>query len=346
MLEKPDLPEEEIIACIQKDYGLDVRHLVFLPRGADVNAAVYRLQAGDGKTYFAKLKRGKFTEIASALSRFLRDQGIEQIIAPLWEQSGQLWERLRDYRLILYPFVVGCSGFEVVLSPRQWAAFGSALKRVHTARLPVELETALPRERYSPQFREQVKRFLEEASVGTYDEPVAVQVAALLREKEALILDLIQRAERLAAALQAQSPEHVLCHSDSHAGNILIAEDGALYLVDWDEPILAPKERDLMYIGGAQGFQGVTAQEEERLFYQGYGPAVVNQAALAYYRYERIIQDIAAFCEQLLLTSEGGEDRQQSFGYLASNFQPGGTVEMAYRAENSGKAGGVWHDMA
>ena len=103
-------------------------------------------------------------------------------------------------------------------------------------------------------------------------------------------------------------------------------EDGALYIVDWDEPILAPKERDLMFIGGAQGFQGVTAEEEERLFYQGYGPAQVDPAALAYYRYERIIQDIAAFCEQLLLTSEGGEDREQSYGYLASNFLPGNTI--------------------
>ena len=335
MLEKSNLPDEAIITSVQEAYGLEVVQVSFLPLGADVNAAVYRLQAMDGKTYFAKLKRGNFSEIAVTLPRFLRDQGIEQIIAPLRTQTGQLWHNLHDYCLILYPFVAGRNGFEVVLSPPQWAAFGAALKRVHTVKLPVELEKALPRERYSSLFRERVRVFLAQARVDLFTDPVALAVTELLRAQEAVIRDLIQRAEGLAASLQAQPLDYVLCHSDIHAGNLLVAEDESLYLVDWDEPLLAPKERDLMYIGGAQGFQGVTAQEEERLFYLGSGPTQVNQAAQAYYRFERIIQDIAAYSEQLLLTTGGGEDRQQSFGYLASNFLPGGTEEMAYRTEYS-----------
>ena len=83
-----------------------------------------------------------------------------------------------------------------------------------------------------------------------------------------------------------------MCHSDIHAGNILIDANGALYIVDWDNPVLAPKERDLMFIGGGQEFAGHTAQEEETLFYRGYGQTQIDPIALAYYRYERIIQDI------------------------------------------------------
>jgi spectinomycin phosphotransferase len=152
-----------------------------------------------------------------------------------------------------------------------------------------------------------------------------------------VILDLIQRAERYAHRLQNQALEFVLCHADAHAGNLLIAEDGTLYIVDWDAPILAPKERDLMFIGGAQGFLSVTPQEEETLFYRGYGPAQIDPVALAYYRYERILQDIAAFGEQLLLTGEGGEDREQSYGYLASNFLPGNTIEIAYSSDKTAR---------
>jgi hypothetical protein len=70
----------------------------------------------------------------------------------------------------------------------------------------------------------------------------------------------------------------------------------------------------------AQGFVGYNAQEEEPLFYGGYGPAAINPRALAYYCYERIIEDIALFCEQLLLSNEGGQDRAQSLRYLVSNF--------------------------
>ena len=333
MLEKPDIQEDKITTCIQQAYGLRASQLEFLPLGADANAAVYRLTTEDGQAYFVKLKRGTFEEIGVVLPRYLHDQGIPQVILPMLTGSGQLWTLLEDFQVILYPFIQGRNGFEVVLSAHQWADFGAALKRIHTTTLPDALSSRIPRETYTPQFRERVTSFLEGVKVDVLDDPVAVKTAALLQAKEAVILDLIQRSERYAHLLQEQPLEFVLCHADAHAGNLLIADNGALYIVDWDNPILAPKERDLMFIGGAQGFRGVTAQEEETLFYRGYGPAQIDQAALAYYRYERIIQDIAAFGEQLLLTSEGGQDRQQSFQYLASNFLPGNTIEIAQRSD-------------
>ena len=126
-----------------------------------------------------------------------------------------------------------------------------------------------------------------------------------------------------------------MCHSDIHAGNILIDANDNLYIVDWDNPILAPKERDLMFIGGGQGFAGHSAQEEETLFYRGYGPTQIDPSALAYYRYERIIQDIAVFCEQIFLTNAGGEDREQSLRYLISNFLPNNTIEIAHKSDKT-----------
>jgi len=156
-----------------------------------------------------------------------------------------------------------------------------------------------------------------------------------LRTKRAEVLDLVERAERLAEELQAREPEFILCHSDIHAGNILIDGNGAFYIVDWDNPILAPKERDLMYAGGGQFLNTRTPQEEETLFYEGYGQTEIDPAALAYYRYERIVQDISEFCQDIFLTDEGGEDREQAFYYLSSNFLPGGVIEIAYRSDRT-----------
>ena len=45
----------------------------------------------------------------------------------------------------------------------------------------------------------------------------------------------------------------VLCHADLHAWNVLLDTDRQLWLVDWDETILAPKERDLMFVVGGIG---------------------------------------------------------------------------------------------
>jgi spectinomycin phosphotransferase len=335
MLEKPDLKDEKIIACLQNEYGLRVVQVAFLPLGADQNTAVYRVVAEDETPYFVKLRRGVFDEAAVALPKFLSGQGIMQIIAPLATKTGQLWASLDAFKLILYPFVEGHNGYEVDLSDRHWGDFGAALKSIHTAVVPPALIRRIQPETYSPQWREIVKTFLERVEVDAFDDPVAVELAAFLKARRDEILDLVRRAERLAQALQARSPKLILCHSDIHAGNILIDANDALYIVDWDNPILAPKERDLMFIGGGQGFAGHTAQEEATLFYRGYGQMQIDPIALAYYRYERIIQDIAAFCEQLFLTNEGGEDREQSLRYLQSNFLPNGTIEIAYQSDKT-----------
>jgi spectinomycin phosphotransferase len=98
--------------------------------------------------------------------------------------------------------------------------------------------------------------------------------------------------------------------------------------VDWDNPILAPQERDLMFIGGGIDENWKT-EREEALFYEGYGKTDINLSALAYYRYERVIEDLVAFSEQVLLTDGSDTDREQAYRWFISNFEPGGAIEMA-----------------
>ncbi len=332
MLEKPDLREDVLTACLGDAYGLCAAQVVFLPLGADVNTAVYRAVAADGAPYFVKLRRGDFAEIAVMLPKYLSDLGIREIIAPLATRSGRLWANLGPFKVILYPFIEGHNGYEADLTDRHWVAFGAALKRIHAAAVPPTLTDSIPRETYSPRWRNIVRGFLARVE-EPFADPVAAQLAAFLKHNRTEVLDLVDRTERLAQALQARPPLCVVCHSDLHAGNILIAADGALYIVDWDNPILAPVERDLMFVGGGQFCATRTPDQEEALFYRGYGPTAIDPTALAYYRYERIIEDIAAFCEQLLLSNDGGEDREQALRYLVSNFLPDGTIAIARQGE-------------
>lgn len=344
MLEKPDLSNEKIVACLKAEYSLSVRQVTFLPLGADVHTAVYRI-ASDETTCFLKLRSGVFDETSVALPKFLSDLGIAPIIPPLPTQTGWLWAELDAFKAILYPFVSGRNAYEAVLLDRHWDALGTALQRIHAAALPPALRNRIRCETYSAQARAAVKSFLASIEGEVLDDPIALELAAFLRSKRGIILDMVERAGQLAQRLRAQPPEFVVCHSDIHAGNLLIetddlietndliGTDGALYLVDWDEPILAPKERDLMYIGGGLLASGLTPQEEETRFYRAYGSPPLNRTALAYYRYERIIQDIASFCQELLLTNAGGADRAQSLRYLMSNFLPNGVIEIAYQSD-------------
>ena len=335
MLEKPDLPDEKVAACLAQAYGLRVASLAFLPLGADLNTAVYRAVAGDGTPYFVKLRRGAFHAASVAIPRFLSDQGMRQIIPPLRTGAGALWANLAPFKVILYPFVAGHDGFEVALSDQQRIEFGAALKRLHTARIPAALTHGVRRETFTPHWRQTVTAFLARIDHEAFAEPAAAALAAFLNSQRPETLALLRRSERLAQAVRAQSRPFVLCHADIHGWNLLLGNDGALYMVDWDTLIFAPKERDLMFVGVGLGGRGHAPAAEEALFYQGYGPSQPDPRALAYYRYERIIEDIALYCQQLLLTDEGGADRAQALAYLQSNYGPGGTIAMATRADKT-----------
>ncbi len=171
--------------------------------------------------------------------------------------------------------------------------------------------------------------FLDRIEKETFVEPVAAELATFLKTRKEETLELVERAEWFAQKLEEQLPDFILCHADIHGWNLLIDSDGALFMVDWDTLIFAPKERDLMFIGSGLGNSGYTPQEEETMFFKGYGPTKINQIAIAYYRCERVIEDIAIYCEQILLSDQAGEDRYQSLIYLKSNYLPNGPIERA-----------------
>ncbi len=334
MLEKPAIEDASIHAALRNDFNLAVRQIDFLPLGADLNTAVYRATTAEGAAYFVKLRTGAFNEITVTLPAYLAAQGIRQIVPPLSTKDGRHWSAFNAGALLLYPFVTARNGYEVDLSAQHWTQFGAAVKEIHTLELPPALRLRIPTETYTLRWPQTVRSFLARVTVETFHEPVAAELAAFLRTQKPMLRDLVEQTEQLAQVLRTQSPTHVLCHADLHAGNILIGADGAFYIVDWDNPILAPKERDLMYVGGAQGFRGHAPAEEEQLFYQGYGATPIDARALAYYRFARIVEDISIYCEQLLLSDAGGADRAESLHYLRSNFQAGGTIERAYAASH------------
>ena len=330
MLEKPNIPDELIISCLQDEYGLQVAQLEFLPLGADLGTAVYRIVTDEGIEYFLKLRRG-FEEIVVTVPLFLKSQGIQEIITPFETKSKQGWADFGEYKMILYPFIEGQDGFERELTDTHRKTLGTALKRIHTVQVPPDLRRLIPRETFDPRWREGLKLFQTQVENNSHEDVTATKLAEFMKFKRDAIDHLIQRTEELASHLQSRPLEQVLCHTDFHGGNILIRTDGqlpVLYIVDWDNPLLAPKERDLMFIGG--GIDNIWKSErEEAIFYEGYGKIEINLSAMTYYRYERVIEDLAVICEQLLSTDEGGADRERSYGWFASNFEPGGTIDIA-----------------
>ena len=331
MLTKPNISDELIISRLQEEYGLQVAELTFLPIGADLRTAVYRVVTDDGTAYFLKLRR-KFNDVIVRVPLFLKESGIQEIIIPYETESKQRWADFGEYKLILYPFIEGKNGFEMELSDQHKRRLGKALKAIHSAQVPPEIEKLIPKEKLSPQWRESVKSLQVQVEEQSFQDPNVAKLATFIKSRRSEINRLIERTEELASELQSKPLELVLCHTDIHGANMLITESNDFYIVDWDAPLLAPKERDLMFIGG--GIDEIwKSQQDKAVFYEGYGKVNIDFAMLAYYRYERIIEDLVAYGEQLLLTDEGGADRPEAYERFTGNFEPGQTIEIAEKTD-------------
>ncbi len=335
MLEPPNIPAVQIAGCLHAAYGLSIREISFLPLGADVNSAAYRVVARNGTAYFLKLRRGHVPEATLAIPHWLRGAGVEQVIPPLANRTtGALSTRLDSFTAILHPFVAGRSGWDVELSHRHWIELGRTLRTLHASAAPPAYTDRLPRETYSAEWRDRVAADLQQLPGRSFTDPVAQELAQQLQARRDLIERILTRAEHLARVLATQRQEWCLCHGDIHAGNVLIDTENRLYLVDWDTLVLAPKERDLMFVGGGVG--GIWNDDRETAwFYEGYGPTQIHPEALTYYRYERIVQDIAEINRELLHSDRGGSDRAVMLEQFTRQFQPGNVVDVALSTDLS-----------
>ncbi len=178
MLEKPDLKDENIIQCLSDEYGLNVERITCLPRGADLNTAVYRAVTNDNTDYFVKLRRGEFYEASVTVPVYLSELSVKQVIPAVRTQTRQLWANLNPFKVIVYPFVERHDGYQRKLPQQQWVQFGQALKRFHSADIPATIKGEIQRENFSPRWRDTVNLFLARIKEETYDEPVTAELAA------------------------------------------------------------------------------------------------------------------------------------------------------------------------
>lgn len=322
---------QRIAECLEIYYGIDVTTLTPLLLGADMNASIYKAQGQDQRSYFVKLKGGHNHDCGVATLDLLHNEGIQQIIPPLKTSQGQPTQHIDEFTLIVYPFIENQNGFTQLLTDDQWVTLGKVLRKVHAFKMPQEIQSRIKRETYSPKWRDIVRSLYGHIEAKPNADEWAIKLLMFMEEHQKEIHRLVDRAEFLCQIVSQKSAEFVLCHNDIHGGNVLIDPNGFIYIIDWDDPIMAPKERDLMFIGG--GIANVwNNPHEEDLFYQGYGKTEINMPLLAYYRHERIVKDITEFVQGLLLTQDG-EERPEMYKQFIGMFEHRGMVEIAFRTD-------------
>jgi spectinomycin phosphotransferase len=328
MLEPPpDLPAEAIVGTLEGGYGIRVGALTFLPIGNDPASWAYRVGTASGRDWFLKVRAGAMP--GAVVPALLHRQGVPNVLAPLPAKGGAPAVALERFMLALYPMLEAATAAEAGLSAAQWRQLGVVVERIHSLPVPAELARLLGRERFRPSRRELLPDL--EALLASPDpaDPVARELSAFWRAHQEVIDALVERADRQGRWLATAGFPKGLCHGDLHTWNVLVDGEQQVWIVDWDEAVVAPRERDLMFVVGGIG-AALVSPANTRAFFRGYGEARVDPVLLAYYRCAWAVQDIAAYGEEAVLSPGlGSQSRRAALEGFMCLFEPGNIVDLA-----------------
>ncbi|WP_220197510.1 phosphotransferase enzyme family protein [Ktedonospora formicarum] len=299
MRELPGIVEKDLRACVQDQYDLTSTRFEFLPLGHDYNAGVYQVVSAQGEAYLLKVTTRLLYEPCCLVPAYLKDQGIKSVVAPLPTRNGALWTKLGDWTVLLYPWISGeCS--LTGMTNTQWTEVGSIFRHIHQISLPAVGFESLRRERFDPTEYLQWIRTFETQHLEETNGASAAQRAFRTSWKYHLptIHTAVSMLETLAETLQAQTFPYVICHADLHARNLIRDQAGLVFVIDWDEVMLAPKERDFIFI----------REPHAGAFFQGYANAEIDWSLLTYYLWERVTQDVIYLAQNVCFRDDWTEE--------------------------------------
>jgi spectinomycin phosphotransferase len=313
---KPDIPHELLRTTLQDQYNLVPITLEFLPVGLDYHAGVYRVVCEQGSAYLLKATSRPLYEARYQVPRYLNDQGITSVVAPLPTRSGGLWVKLVDWIVIVYPFIDGDSSF-TGMTNEHWRELGSIFKQIHQIIVPTELFQSLRKETFdAAEYVRWIQAFETQQLHSRHGE--SASQSALLTDwlaHQDTIHMTIKSLEKLAEVLQKQSGPYVFCHADLHPANLIRNSNGHVFVIDWDDVMLAPKERDFIFV----------RESVADAFWEGYGKLQVDWIALTYYRCERVVQDVIACADDMFFKDDLGEETRADIARLFHEILLGNT---------------------
>jgi spectinomycin phosphotransferase len=234
--------------------------------------------------------------------------------------------------MTLYPFIEGDTSW-TGMTDEQWKKVGASFQRIHYVKLPSAGFESLQKETFDPADYARWIHTFETQHAQAQDEASASQRA--LRSSwmthQPTIHTALAILEALGNLLQKRNLPYVICHADLHPANLLRDRRGQVFVIDWDEVMLAPKERDFIFIksspSDSETLPGTPA------FFQGYGQTEIDWIALTYYRYERVIQDVIAYAQEAFFRDDLAEEsRVESAQYFDGILAGNGEIDAASKA--------------
>ncbi|ASO21272.1 spectinomycin phosphotransferase [Actinoalloteichus hoggarensis] len=368
--ERPAVDLDRLRSWVLADFAVDLTAIDSVAEGADSAAEVWQGLASDGACYAVKWSGGG-SPAGLILAARLAHQGIAGVVGPIPTRAGRWWSDREGRRLSLVPWIsheaaLGGMTRRQWIAYGELLARTHATEVTETLVEILRQEDHRTHEQYAAVARSVGRRLDAVAAApaepgadgarsrgasgapnlaaepargpsadATADrlrgDPLVRSLATGWQAASTLIGVLLDQAESLAAELRTRPTRRVVCHGDPHLGNVLAAGDDEVFLLDWDDAVLAPRELDLLFVlGGVLPFAQVTPQEQT-WFFEGYGPVEIDPVRLAYHRCTRALEDLAVPAAEVLDPRRlSVEERAEALDIALSVVSPTGLATLAY----------------
>lgn len=311
---EPAVDRAALLKALQQEYGISPRELRFVPTYC--YASCYALEGTSGERYFVKVY-GDWappTFVASSLEFYLplthelHARGILPNIAhPIPTLGGRFCTSFGGFLLILFDFIDGTVVGHGNVTGEVLASLARMVGKLHRSAVQIELPRPLV-ERFDIVFDAELSRVLRELPQIAPDGRTAKRdLRDLLLRKRDQVWRYLGRLRELQARVKTADRPMVVCHTDLHGENLMMDEEGTLYILDWENAMVAPPEHDLFFFAGHDSFWEVFLPHYEREF----GPARLDLDMLGFYYYRRGLEDISCWLARIL-DGRGSEAQDQS----------------------------------
>lgn len=225
------------------------------------------------------------------------------MIVPLPTKEGDYKAENMDGIFMLFPMLHGTTIGSADLNTEQIDQLAVIVAQLHScaSQWPVEAKTieedyALP--------------FLSSFSTIVKMKEKPAELRDILDPFAEVFHKGIHMLQKLSVHLQADQPQHVLCHTDIHGWNLMWTD--RLILIDWEGLRLAPAEADLFAFSEGFIYEDIRSDWMPR-YQQIRKDYKINDDAMAFYRIRRRMEDIAEFVLSIMQDELSAEERALSF---------------------------------
>jgi len=153
---------------------------------------------------------------------------------------------IRDFQIALFDWISGRTAEEHKLTDTQLERLGELLAKIHQSKTIIGEYPV--RENFTIPFKNRFLAICDSMSkISGNSTKYRTRLKLFLGPHGQEFMQELETLEKLQRKVKTKNLEYVNCHGEPSPGNILSSDNGEIHLLDWDDPIFAPKEKDLLF---------------------------------------------------------------------------------------------------